>query len=148
VAVAVKSSLHAGGAAVLQLHAAGWETAMLAACAGNPREVARGSDMHDLHLVMEYVVARPEPPRRHRLARRRPLPRARTTRSRSLNDAHALRRSPLVSAALISIVNLPAGPDDVSLMPLGLGGLSPAGFDVLQGLLEYNNPKDRLRNEP
>ncbi|XP_066341971.1 putative cyclin-dependent kinase F-2 [Miscanthus floridulus] len=36
---------------------------MLAACAGNPavvrlREVARGSDMHDLHLVMEYVVGR------------------------------------------------------------------------------------------
>ncbi|KAG0530197.1 hypothetical protein BDA96_05G164700 [Sorghum bicolor] len=56
---------------------------------------------------------------------------------------------------LISIVNLLGIPDDVSLMPLGVSGpsklrervpeelLSPAGFDVLQGLLEYN-PKDRL----
>jgi cyclin-dependent kinase/cell division cycle 2-like protein len=56
--VAIKSSLHAGGEAALLR-----EAAMLAACAGNPavvrlREVARGSDMHDLHLVMEYVVGR------------------------------------------------------------------------------------------
>ena len=60
--VAIKSSLHAGGEAAAALLR---EAAMLAACAGNPavvrlREVARGrgSDMHDLHLVMEYVVGR------------------------------------------------------------------------------------------
>ena len=56
---------------------------------------------------------------------------------------------------LISIVNLLGIPDDVSLMPLGVSGpsklrervpkerLSQEGFDVLEGLLEYN-PKDRL----
>ena len=55
------------------------ETAMLASCAGSaaqPQGGARGSDMHDLHLVMEYVVGRSL----HDViaSRRRPLPRART----------------------------------------------------------------------
>jgi cell division cycle 2-like len=58
---------------------------------------------------------------------------------------------------LISIVHLLGISDDVSMMPLGVSPspssklrervpeelLSPAGFDVLQGLLEYD-PKDRL----
>ncbi|CAN6362948.1 unnamed protein product [Urochloa humidicola] len=60
---------------------------------------------------------------------------------------------------LFSIVELLGVPDDVSLMPLGIIAaaagpsklrekvpeerLSPAGFDVLRGLLEYR-PKDRL----
>ncbi|KAF8754813.1 hypothetical protein HU200_011429 [Digitaria exilis] len=58
---------------------------------------------------------------------------------------------------LASIVDLLGIPDDVSLMPLGITAtapsklrekvpeerLSPAGFDVLQGLLQYD-PKDRL----
>ncbi|PUZ44773.1 hypothetical protein GQ55_8G148700 [Panicum hallii var. hallii] len=58
---------------------------------------------------------------------------------------------------LISIMDLLGIPDDVSLMPLGITAaapsklrekvpeerLSPAGFEVLCGLLEYD-PKDRL----
>ncbi|KAF8694083.1 hypothetical protein HU200_038543 [Digitaria exilis] len=58
---------------------------------------------------------------------------------------------------LIDIIHLLGVPDDVSLMPLGIAAaapsklrdmvpeerLSPAGFDVLRGLLQYN-PKDRL----
>ncbi|RLM69430.1 hypothetical protein C2845_PM17G08990 [Panicum miliaceum] len=58
---------------------------------------------------------------------------------------------------LISIIDLLGIPDDVSLMPLGIDAgapsklrekvpeerLSPAAFDVLRGLLQYD-PKDRL----
>ena len=58
---------------------------------------------------------------------------------------------------LIGIIDLLGIPDDVSLMPLGIDAgspsklrekvpeerLSPAGFDVLRGLLQYD-PKDRL----
>ncbi|RLM59099.1 hypothetical protein C2845_PM18G06710 [Panicum miliaceum] len=58
---------------------------------------------------------------------------------------------------LISIIDLLGIPDDVSLMPLGIDAgapnklrekvpeerLSPAGFDVLRGLLQYD-PKHRL----
>ncbi|PUZ75202.1 hypothetical protein GQ55_1G132400 [Panicum hallii var. hallii] len=58
---------------------------------------------------------------------------------------------------LVSIVDLLGIPDQVSLIPLGVSAskpsnlrekvpeerLSPAGFDVLRGLLEYD-PKDRL----
>ncbi|RLM69887.1 hypothetical protein C2845_PM17G08240 [Panicum miliaceum] len=58
---------------------------------------------------------------------------------------------------LVSIVDLLGIPDNVSLMPLGIDAgapsklrekvpeerLSPAGFDVLHGLLQYD-PKDRL----
>ncbi|XP_014661122.1 putative cyclin-dependent kinase F-2 [Setaria italica] len=58
---------------------------------------------------------------------------------------------------LVNIIYLLGIPDDVSLMPLGITAaamsklrdkvpeerLSPAGFDVLRGLLQYH-PKDRL----
>ena len=58
---------------------------------------------------------------------------------------------------LIAIIDLLGIPDDVSLMPLGIDAgspsklrekvpeerLSPAGFDVLRDLLQYD-PKDRL----
>ena len=58
---------------------------------------------------------------------------------------------------LIGIIDLLGIPDDVSLMPLGINAgapsklrgevpeerLSPAGFDVLRGLLQYD-PMDRL----
>jgi cyclin-dependent kinase/cell division cycle 2-like protein len=55
--VAIKSSINAGGEAAAALLR---EASMLAACAGNPavvrlREVARGSDLQELHLVMDYV---------------------------------------------------------------------------------------------
>jgi len=245
--VAIKSSLHASGEAAALLR----EAAMLAACAGNPavvrlREVARGSDMHDLHLVMEYVVGRSLHDvivsRRRRHRHHYPFSESETRRVMAqllggVSTMHAhgvvhrdlkpgnvlvgaedgrlkicdlgLARSvvappptddtdpegtpgymapelllgedcgtpvdvwalgcimadlvaeqPLfpeedLCQQLISIVNLLGIPDDVSLMPLGVSGLtklrervpeerlSPAGFDVLQGLLEYN-PKDRL----